>query len=227
MRLIALDAAPGIPSGCLQIDGVSAGYWRGEPRPAPYTLTDAIRGLLGDARLALADLEAVACGRGPGAFTGVRLALALAQGLALGSGLPLVTVSDLAALAWRAGRKHGWPRVLACTDARQGEVYWGVYECGKAHAVALAPEAVASPDRVAPPAGAWPAAGSGVFALAHAGLALEAMDAALTADAEAVAALAGPLAAAGGARRPEEASPVYLRTRVAEASPGSHNSCVT
>lgn len=227
MRLIAIDAAPGVPSVCLQADGVSAGYWRGEPRAAPRAPIDALRNLLTDARLTLADLDIVACGRGPGAFTGVRLALALAQGLALGSGRPLVAVSDLAALAWQARCKHGWPRVIACMDARQGEVYWGGFACDATRTVALTPEAVGPPDEVALPPGDWAIAGSGAAVLTRAGFALAGADAGLVPDAEAVAALAGPLAAAGRTYRPEAAMPVYLRTRVAGGSPGGHNSSVT
>lgn len=227
MRLIALDAAPGVPSVCLYADGMAVAHWRGEPKTTPRAVLDAVRSLLTGAGLSLSDLDTVACGQGPGAFTGVRLALALAQGLALGSELPLVTVSDLAALAWSAGRRHGWPRVLACMDARRGEVYWGTYACLETQAEALGPEAVSPPERVVPPAGSWPAAGGGADALARAGLPLTGVDASLAPDARGVAELAGHSAASGHAHRPESAAPVYLRTRVAVESRERHNSSVT
>ena len=75
--------------------------------------------LLGDARLGAADLEAVAFGAGPGSFTGLRIACGLAQGLAFARGLPVLAISSLEALAEECGA----PRVVACVDARMGEVY--------------------------------------------------------------------------------------------------------
>ncbi|MCX4240700.1 tRNA (adenosine(37)-N6)-threonylcarbamoyltransferase complex dimerization subunit type 1 TsaB [Paraliomyxa miuraensis] len=73
-------------------------------------------------------LAAVACGRGPGTFTGTRVAVASAKGLAYGLGVPVVGVSTLAAVA--ASAEHEGP-VLALLDARKGEVYGGRFECAR------------------------------------------------------------------------------------------------
>ena len=72
-------------------------------------------------------LQAIAFVRGPGAFTGLRIAAGIVQGLAYGLDLPVISVSSLAAMAHRAYREQGWQAVHAAIDARMGEVYWGSY----------------------------------------------------------------------------------------------------
>lgn len=77
--------------------------------------------------LTLTDIDALAFGRGPGSFTGVRIGIGIAQGLALGANLPMIGVSTTATMAQGAWRKSGATRVLAAIDARMGEVYWAEY----------------------------------------------------------------------------------------------------
>ena len=72
--------------------------------------------------------DVVAFGRGPGSFTGVRIAAAVVQGIAVARDLPVVGVSSLAALAWSVQSEDGTGKVLAALDARLGQVYWGLYE---------------------------------------------------------------------------------------------------
>jgi len=93
---------------------------------ASATLIPAIMALLTKAQLQLSDLEAIAFGRGPGAFTGLRTACAVAQGLALGAHLPVLPIDSLALLAHTAGSLS--PRVLSVLDARMGQVYVAAYE---------------------------------------------------------------------------------------------------
>lgn len=78
--------------------------------------------------ITLTDIDALAFGRGPGSFTGVRIGIGIAQGLALGANLPMTGVSTLATMAQGAWRKSGATRVLAAIDARMGEVYWAEYQ---------------------------------------------------------------------------------------------------
>ncbi|KYP95675.1 hypothetical protein BG74_08480, partial [Sodalis-like endosymbiont of Proechinophthirus fluctus] len=83
--------------------------------------------LLAEAGITLDSLDALAFGRGPGSFTGVRIGIGIAQGLALGADLPLIGISTLAALAEGAWRQTGACQVLTAIDARMGEVYWAAY----------------------------------------------------------------------------------------------------
>lgn len=174
--------------------------------------------LLAEAGLVRAQLDAVAVGRGPGAFTGVRLGIALAQGIALALDLPMLPVSTLAALAMRAG---GDGPVLAAIDARMGEVYLGRFEVAQGRVVALGRECVARPEAVEVPGdGPWYAVGTG-FAAAE-GLLQRRLDAVLASvEAQAlpraadVAHLGALALERGEAVAPERLEPAYLRDNVA------------
>lgn len=217
MRLIAIDASAAVPSVCVAVDGRTR-LWRGGERMGPRPVLAAVRALLREAGLRIGDLDAIAFGRGPGAFTGVRLATGLAQGLGLGASLPVIPVSDLAALAWCAGRRLGAGRVLACIDARRGEVYWGGFAVSAGGAEPLCEEAVGAPEAAARTAAPdWRPAGTGVALMPGYGGGYAA--AGLHPDARAVAVLA-----AGAVAVPAAAAlPVYLRNRVAHASSDGHN----
>jgi tRNA threonylcarbamoyladenosine biosynthesis protein TsaB len=174
--------------------------------------------LLAEAGWTLASLDGIAFGAGPGSFTGIRIACALAQGLALARDLPVVPVPTLAALAHAAWTDGGHAQVVACLDARMREVYVAMYRRGSDAWQEVAAPAVLMPARVAGPAGAgWVGAGNGFRA--YPGLApqlgLAAVDAAARPTAQAVGALALPRFEAGEGVAADDALPIYVRHRVA------------
>jgi len=158
-------------------------------------------------------LDAVAFGAGPGAFTGLRIACGLAQGLAFGRGLPVIGISTLEALA----QESGATRVVACIDARMREVYYSALEkrAGRWHEV-VAAQCVAPQSAPKPPGDGWVGAGSGFEAYPGelAGK-VSMVRAAVHPTALAVAELAAPRLAAGEGVDAGEAAPVYLRDKVA------------
>jgi tRNA threonylcarbamoyladenosine biosynthesis protein TsaB len=185
-----------------------------------------IDALLAEGGVRLADLDAIAFGRGPGAFTGVRLAASVTQGLAFGAGLPVVPVSDLAALAQRAlSEEPAIGRVLAVSDARMHEVYWGCFERGDRAGLArpLGDEHVGKPDTlVLPPpwlAPRLPVMGAGRGLAEHPQLVtllgLTPVREGWLPRAREIAHMAADCVARGELASPEEAIPVYLRDQVA------------
>jgi tRNA threonylcarbamoyladenosine biosynthesis protein TsaB len=119
---------------------------------ASMHLLPSILSLLGQAQLRLADLQAIAFGCGPGAFTGLRTACSVAQGLALAADLPVLPIDSLLCIA-EAAREHK-PRVLALLDARMGQVYAGAYEWQDQRWQTLAAPALAQANELTVPA-AW------------------------------------------------------------------------
>ena len=176
--------------------------------------------LLTEAGLSRQALDAIAVGRGPGAFTGVRIGVALAQGMALALDIPVVAVSSLAALALEADRDDA--AILAVIDARMGEIYAGCYRHdAQAGLVELMPECVLEPGQLhLPDAPAWRVVGSGWATYAsilgaRVSAELRGADGACYPQAARVAELAVPEYLAGRAVAPEFALPVYLRDKVA------------
>lgn len=180
-----------------------------------------IQQLLAEAGCSLAALDAVAFGAGPGAFTGLRLACGVAQGIALGSGLGVAAVGSLEALAVQAASRHpGSAQVFAATDARMGELYHAAFEITAPGAVRIIRAAQCSvPDEITLPAGRWLAVGSAfrVCPQLQQRLAgqLQACEADLVPRAQEVALLAAAQVRAGQLLPPERAAPLYVRDKVA------------
>ena len=181
---------------------------------ASATLIPLIQRLLGEAGLTLAELDAIAFGRGPGSFTGLRTACAVAQGLGFGAGVPLLPVDSLHAVAEEAHQRFGALRVVSVLDARMGQVYAARYAFDGSAADAtpqlLAPEAL-----VVPPG--WALAGNAFAAYGERLPADRARHPALP-GARAMLRLAPALLAAGGAVAAQDAMPLYVRDKVAQTS---------
>jgi len=182
--------------------------------------------LLREAGLRLKDLDGLAFGRGPGAFTGLRIASGVAQGLALGADLPVAPVSSLAAVAVQVDMAAAEAGILICNDARMGELYWATYrrEAAGSAPVEMSPERVSPPDLVRPMIGVTHVAGNGFERHPHllarlraAGLLLQD---GLYPRADAIARLGARVLAAGQGVSAEFALPAYVRDDVARPSGG-------
>ncbi|MGL4827302.1 MAG: tRNA (adenosine(37)-N6)-threonylcarbamoyltransferase complex dimerization subunit type 1 TsaB [Vibrionaceae bacterium] len=175
--------------------------------------------VLAQAQLSLEQLDVIAFGRGPGSFTGVRIGVSVAQGLAFARDLPLVGISSLAALAQQTYRLQGKTQVLSAIDARMQEIYVGGYVRGEDGDWRSAiPEQVVAPEKFAPEfIGEWVGAGTGWQTYPERAAQLNLPNftpAALYPMAQDMAFLAQFAWARGEAVAPELAQPVYLRDTV-------------
>ena len=219
MKLLAFETATEACSVALYVDGQVRERFEIAPRRHAELSLPWAEELLAEAGIARSQLDAIALGRGPGAFTGVRLAIAIAQGIALALDRPLLPVSTLQVLALRAPAEA--THVLSSIDARMGEVYVarqvrvdGQWQLQGAEVV-CAPEAVALPD-----GSRWYGVGTG-FGAAEGVLAtrlaeqLDGVDAQALPRASDLLALAVPMFERGEGMAPELVEPAYLRNNVA------------
>jgi tRNA threonylcarbamoyladenosine biosynthesis protein TsaB len=232
VRILALDTATENCSAALLIDGRLAVRERRAERGHGAAILTMIDEVLVEAGATLSGVDAIAFGRGPGSFTGVRLAASVTQGLAYGAGTPVVPVSDLRAVAYRAFETHtGAERVVVCNDARMREVYWACFSrSAQDPAMPVAKERVGDPGDVVLPA-EWTGdarllgAGSGFAVYPRlAGLipgGPAAIDALFPRAAD-IALLAVAEVAAGRVFDSGMALPVYLRDNVVQVPAASH-----
>lgn len=222
--LLAIETATESCSAALLFRGEVYQRYEHQPQKQASLILPMIDGLLNEAGLVAAELDALAFANGPGSFTGLRVATAVAQGIAVAADLPVVPVSTLAVIAQGVYRRYGDSFVLPALDARMSEVYWGAYQldsCGLMRAVCL--DCVLPPDKVSLPFQAeWAGAGSGwdVYSQtlqstlnndvksSHSGFWPEAQD---------ILSLAAPELSAGRAVLAEQAQPIYLRNNVAKS----------
>lgn len=148
MKILAIDTATEACSVALDADGAVVSRYADAGRDHTAMVMPMIDEVLSAGGLAVAELDALVFGRGPGSFTGVRIATSVVQGMATAADVGVVGVSTLAALAQRAHREHGAADVLACLDARMGEIYWGHFRIGQGGAMQpVAPEALTRADQ--------------------------------------------------------------------------------
>ncbi|MDC6625484.1 tRNA (adenosine(37)-N6)-threonylcarbamoyltransferase complex dimerization subunit type 1 TsaB, partial [Leclercia adecarboxylata] len=145
-------------------DGRVLSHYEVIPRLHAQRLLPMVQTLLGEAGVALSAVDAIAFGRGPGAFTGVRIAIGVVQGLAFALQRPVLPVSTLATIAQRTWREHGAAQVATAIDARMDEVYWGCYREQAGEMQLVGCEAVLPPEQAVLPRDAgddWFGAGTG------------------------------------------------------------------
>jgi tRNA threonylcarbamoyladenosine biosynthesis protein TsaB len=223
MKLLAIETATEACSAALYVDGEIGLRYEVKPRGHSELILGMMDALLAEAELKPGQLDTMAFGRGPGSFTGVRIATGVVQGAAFGADLPVVPVSTLAALAQRAFREQGERRLLPAYDARMKELYWAAYEVDEQGLVQpMAAERVASFEQIPPPEGSdWYGVGTGWAAYGDAlrsrfgdGV-IKGMDPDLLCSAFDVALLGVAGFERGEAVMPEAALPIYLRDNVA------------
>lgn len=222
MKILAIDTTAEACSAALYLDGEVCERFELQARQHSKLILPMMDALLADAGLTLKALDALAFGRGPGSFTGVRIAAGVIQGAAFAAGLPVVPVSSLRALAQGCMRSSGTRNALVIVDARMQEVYWGAYDAddtGRARVVL--DDALSKPEQVSlPPDRDWTVCGSGIRVYEDrletiAGQAVAPEEYNLI-HAHDVATLAAADFSNGIAVDAVEALPVYLRDKVAE-----------
>jgi len=221
-KILAIDTATENCSVALLVGDKVISRSEVAPRDHTKKVLPMVDELLKEAGLTLQELDALAFGRGPGSFTGVRIGIGIAQGLAFGADLPMIGVSTLAAMAQGSYRRHGATDVAVAIDARMSEVYWARYtrqENGEWAGVDA--ECVIPPTRLAEEVQAddntWTTAGTGWDAyqdeLGQLRLNLTAGEVVYP-DSQDIVILAKQELEKGNTVPVEESSPVYLRDNV-------------
>lgn len=221
MRILAFDTSGEACSAALLTETGLQQHLSLEPRRHADLILGMVSRLMRDADLKLRELDALAFGRGPGSFTGVRIATAVVQGLAFGSDLPVVSISTLAGLAQGLRRRQGAHQCLAALDARMGEIYWGRYVLDgqglmrlDGHEVVTTPELVEIPKDMG-----WQGVGSGwdtygSLLRQRLGEKIDLIDPAASCESQDLVLIAAADLATGHALPPEQALPLYLRDKV-------------
>lgn len=222
LRLLAFDTSTERMSVAV---GMGARVWSREAAggaQASATLLPTLLALLDEAGLALAGLDAIVFGAGPGSFTGLRTACSVAQGLAFGArtghpgGVPVLPVDTLLAVAEDARHRHGAVQVVAALDARMDEVYAGRYCHAQDRWTREGDFALLAPEALQVPPG-WQLAGNAGAAYGPR-LGTAAPGLAALPSAEAMLRLAPQLLADGAAVPAEQALPRYIRDKVAKTT---------
>jgi len=220
MRVLALDTATEACSVALLTDHGLTGQFAEVGRGHAEQILGMVDAVLAESGVTLSMLDGIAASVGPGAFTGVRISVAVAQGLAFGAGLPVIPVTTLEALALQVMR-DGAQHALACLDARMGEVYWGCFAADAVRAVIASSALEVGPAAQVKLAGAARHQGIGRGFAAYPelaalpGLDLDPCNSRALPDARDMARLGAVRLLAGEGMDPAHLQPRYLRDKVA------------
>lgn len=221
MKILAIETATEACTVALRFNNEVLERYEIKPRAHSLLVLPMIEDLLSEAEISRTELDAIAFGCGPGAFTGVRIAASITQGIAFAIDIPVAPVSTLAGLAQGAYRKYGLRQVLPVLDARMDEVYFTQCTLDQSGIMrARSPEIVVAPDQVElPNTGHWLGIGSG-WDRYHDVL-LRQQSSAVTWNpgrlphAQDIAFIGQVMVGQGKAVVAEEAVPVYIRDQVA------------
>lgn len=222
MKLLAVETSTEACSAALFIDGAVAERFEVSPQKHTRLILPMIDALMAEAGLRPQQLDALAFSRGPGSFTGVRIATGIIQGIAFGADLPVVPVSTLAAIAQDFFDSYDDHVSFTAMDARMSEIFWGVYRRDeRGYAELLGQEAVTPADLIEFPelAGVGVGSGWGVYQdilMARLTGLVERCEPGLLPRAGAIARLGAYGFEQGLAVDVEQAMPVYLRDKVAK-----------
>ncbi len=163
MKILAIETATEACTVALRFNNEVLERYEIKPREHSLLVLPMIDELLSAAGISKKQLDVIAFGCGPGAFTGVRIAASITQGIAFAVDVPVVPVSTLAGLAQGAYRKYGLRQILPVIDARMDEIYFAQYTLNQSGIMqSVSPEIVIAPDRVElPNTGHWLGVGSG------------------------------------------------------------------
>jgi tRNA threonylcarbamoyladenosine biosynthesis protein TsaB len=220
MRVLAVDSATEACSVALLCGDELIGRYAELGRSHAQQILGMVDAVLAEGQVTLSMLDGIAASIGPGAFTGVRISVAVAQGLAFGAGLAVAPVTTLEALAYLL-LGNDTPRALACLDARMGEVYWGCFAADPRRGlIATSTPSVGPPGSVVlPDSEAYRGIGRGFDAYpalaSLPGLLLAPLDARLLPNAREFARLGARRLGLGEGVDPAQLSPLYLRDKVA------------
>lgn len=232
MNILAIETASDACSAAVLADGQIYQQYELAPRRHTGLILPMVEAVLTEAALILKEVDAIAFGCGPGAFTGLRIAAGVTQGLAFAADKPVIPISTLAALAQQIVETQSCDYVLAGLDARMQEVYWGCYvRQDNGLVAALCEDAVAKPEMLIVPKSkrqeeVWGGVGSAWQVYAEAlSTRLSALNVSVSADkrfadlypqARYIASLAAEAWQCGRVLTATEAQPVYLRNNVAK-----------
>lgn len=211
--ILTLETSAAACSVALSIHGAVTEQIVPTQRGQAQVLLPMIDSLLAEARLSLSDIDALALSIGPGSFTGLRVAMSVAQGLTISNNIPIIPISSLQALAQAAHREQGIKKALVCVNAYMGELYWGEFALQQDSMIATTKEQLLKPENIVLPSNLAEYAGIGSGWLLESISVPEALiiDATILPHAQDVAALAAVAFQQGKVCTIDEVSPVYLR----------------